>query len=68
MAAPLNFPYGCRYNCGSMLGQRNGNPRPRTYVRLQTGIFFMCIPLFSKNHLEPSPVILMFSMSSSGLR
>ena len=39
MAAPLSFPDGCRYNCGSMLGLLKGNPRLRTYVRLQTGIF-----------------------------
>ena len=41
MAAPLNFPYGCRDKRGSELGQRNGNPRLRTYVRLQTGIFLL---------------------------
>ncbi len=43
MAAPLSFPDGCRHKCGSMLGQRNGNPRLRAYVRLQTGIFCMCV-------------------------
>ena len=36
---PLSFPDGCRHKCGSGLGQRNGNPRLRTYVRLRTGIF-----------------------------
>ena len=44
VAAPLSFPYGCRDECGSMLGRCNGNPRLRTYVRLQTGIFlYVCI-------------------------
>ena len=39
MAAPLSFPCSCREKRGSELGQRNGNPRLRTYMRLQTGIF-----------------------------
>ena len=38
MAAPLSIPYGCREKRGSELGQRNGNPRLRTYIRLRAGI------------------------------
>ena len=39
MAALLSFPDGCRDKRGSMLGQRNENPRLRTYMRLRAGIF-----------------------------
>ena len=39
MAAPLSFPDGYRDKRGSMLGQRNENPRLRTYMRLRAGIF-----------------------------
>ncbi len=39
MAALLSLPDGCHIIVAAMLGQRNGNPRLRTYVRLRTGIF-----------------------------
>ena len=40
MAAPLSFPYGCRYKRGSMLGQRNEKSPSANVRAFADGDFF----------------------------